>query len=146
MTLETIAESMTLAISPAILISAFGLLLLSMTNRIGRVVDRVRLLTRERRGAETQEQAVIDEQLRVLAVRGWLLRQAVFFMTVSLLCIAVMILVMFLASLMSMDEAVMIIMVLFFAGIVSLIVSLYFFLRDVTMGLHALKIEMPGDN
>ena len=46
MSLEELAEVMRLAISPAILISAVGLLLLSMTNRFGRVIDRARLLAR----------------------------------------------------------------------------------------------------
>jgi len=35
------------AVGPVILISGVGLLLLSMTNRFGRVLDRARLLARE---------------------------------------------------------------------------------------------------
>jgi hypothetical protein len=38
-----------MAIGPVILISGVGLLLLSMTNRLGRVIDRARLLYRELR-------------------------------------------------------------------------------------------------
>lgn len=142
MTLEQIAESLRVSISPAIMISAIGLLLLSMTNRIGRVVDRVRLLTRERRKLPTDEQANIDQQLAILLQRGVVLRRAVMFLTLSLLSIAIMMLCMFLASLLSVAMEGELILALFFAGIGCLILALLYFVHDVTMGLEAMRLEM----
>jgi len=43
------------AIGPVILISGVGLLLLTLSNRFGRAVDRSRLLVREMRQAEAPE-------------------------------------------------------------------------------------------
>jgi hypothetical protein len=40
-------EALQLAVSPVILISAYSLLLLSMTNRLGRAIDRARGLARD---------------------------------------------------------------------------------------------------
>lgn len=149
MTLEQIAESLRISISPAIMISAIGLILLSMTNRIGRVVDRVRQLTRERRTLPQDDQRRIDQQLVVLARRGKLLRRAVILLTLSLLSIATMMLCMQLASLLPVAMEGELILLLFFLGIGCLIISLILFVQDLTLGLDAMQFEMdeanPGD-
>lgn len=145
MSLEELAEVMRLAISPAILISAVGLLLLSMTNRFGRVIDRARLLARERRTADDAHASMIDEQLAILVRRGGLLRAAVLSATLSLLLIAVMILVLFAAAFEKFELAVITIAVLFVAGIGALVASLFFLLRDVTLALHAMDLEIRTD-
>ena len=43
----TVFDALQLAVSPVIMISAYGMLLLSMTNRLGRAIDRARQLSRE---------------------------------------------------------------------------------------------------
>ena len=43
----TVFDDLQMAISPVIMISAYGMLLLSMTNRLGRAIDRARLLSGE---------------------------------------------------------------------------------------------------
>jgi len=58
--LEKIIPVLQVAISPVILISGVGLLLLTMTNRLGRVIDRVRQLNRvlSEHGDEPHEQTL----------------------------------------------------------------------------------------
>lgn len=51
MSLTQLIPTLQLAIGPVILISGVGLLLLSMTNRFGRIIDRARALNRDLRGA-----------------------------------------------------------------------------------------------
>ena len=51
MSLANLIPSLQLSIGPVILISGIGLILLSMTNRFGRVIDRARHLTRDLHGA-----------------------------------------------------------------------------------------------
>ncbi|HBL26620.1 MAG TPA: DUF2721 domain-containing protein [Acidobacteria bacterium] len=71
-------------ITPAVLISASGTLVLSTSNRLTRVVDRVRVLAAEaeklRQGEETEEaearRGLIAGQLPVLSSRVLLLRSA----------------------------------------------------------------------
>jgi hypothetical protein len=71
-------------ITPAILISASGTLMLSTSNRLSRVVDRVRALTRdaETLGSEVvhahlkKKRALIASQLAGLAERALILRSA----------------------------------------------------------------------
>ena len=71
-------------ITPAVLISAPALLVLSTSNRLGRVIDRLRLLSREAesRGGQTppadeQKHALMVSQLDNLLARLLLLRTAV---------------------------------------------------------------------
>lgn len=67
-------------ITPAVLISASGTLVLSTSNRLSRVVDRVRVLTREAEGLagrwEEPYGRLIRDQMARLAVRVGLLRAA----------------------------------------------------------------------
>lgn len=69
-------------ITPAVLISASGTLVLSTSNRLTRVVDRVRLLAGEaerlrKEGIEEETRTrLIAEQLPVLSRRALLLRSA----------------------------------------------------------------------
>jgi hypothetical protein len=54
------------AIGPVILVSGVGLLLLSTTNRPGRIVDRSRQLTHQLRGAPQRERASVIAQIDIL--------------------------------------------------------------------------------
>jgi hypothetical protein len=80
----TASEVLGAMITPALLISASGTLVLSTSNRLSRVVDRVRALTRD---AETlsadlvqahleKKRALIARQLNGLAERALILRSA----------------------------------------------------------------------
>jgi hypothetical protein len=71
-------------ITPAVLISASGLLVLSTSSRLGRVVDRVRALSAEAEGwrgaaddrAAQRRHALVGTQLEQLSRRAVLLRSA----------------------------------------------------------------------
>ena len=66
MTLAELVPVLQVAIGPVILVSGVGLLLLTMTNRLGRILDRTRLLVRERRAAGGDEGRLISAQLEIL--------------------------------------------------------------------------------
>src|SRR5688500_12515150 len=83
-TLFSASEVLGAMITPAVLISASGTLVLSTSNRLTRVVDRVRTLAEEAEGLRQGESSevvearrgLILEQLPVLSSRVRLLRQA----------------------------------------------------------------------
>jgi hypothetical protein len=52
MSLTDLITTLQLSIGPVILISGVGLILLSMTNRLARVIDRSRLLSQDIRGSQ----------------------------------------------------------------------------------------------
>ena len=67
------------AIGPAVLISGVGLLILSLTNRLGRVVDRGRILARELRDSPQINNISAETQLDILSRRAALLQRAIIF-------------------------------------------------------------------
>lgn len=70
-------QILTASIAPVIVISGVGLLLLSITNRYGRAIDRVRLLARELEEIDTESaQRRLGDQLRFTNQRAHVLRSS----------------------------------------------------------------------
>jgi len=129
-----------IAIGPVILISGVGLLLLSMTNRLGRVVDRSRFLWRELRESKNDTREAITVQLSILSRRAQLVRSAIIFASISLLLTAILIIVLFITALLNLEN-VWVIIILFIGCMLSLIVSLILFIMDINQSLVALRVE-----
>lgn len=141
MTLAHASSVLQLAVSPAIMISACGLLILSMSNRLGRAIDRARLLARERvDGTESRKQN-IDEQMKILIHRCGLIRSAILFCSICILLTAILILALFVLTSAEV-EAGMIVAILFCASIVSMAVALVYFTLDVFLALRAMETEI----
>lgn len=130
-----------MAIGPVILISGIGLLLLSMTNRFGRVIDRSRILSEARHKATGAEQAHLRSQLDVLSHRARIVRLAISLAVLSLLLAATLVISLFLGRLFRLEIALPV-SALFVACLALLIASLLFFLRDINLALAALTLEI----
>ncbi len=131
------------AIGPVILISGVGLLLLSLTNRFGRAVDRARQLLHEMRAAPENDRKRLAGQVENLYQRARLIQRAIIFGAISVLFAAVLIIALFVAALMKVD-CVFIICLLFISCLASLILSLIAFIMDIRLSLKALRLEL-GD-
>jgi len=70
------------ALAPILLISGAGLLALSIQNRYGRVIDRIREFNLEMRGGcrDEKRRKSIDLQTELLVKRGIFLRNSLFFL------------------------------------------------------------------
>ena len=132
------------AIGPTILISGVGLLLLTMTNRLGRTIDRARVLGRELPGASETERAKYREQLKIIWRRARLLRVALALAAMSALSAAILIITLFFTALLRWESA-WLISALFILCMASLIGSLVAFIRDINQALAALKLELSGN-
>jgi hypothetical protein len=130
-----------MAIGPVILISGIGLLMLSMTNRFGRVIDRSRLVAEARRRAAHPLRDALSAQLEMLQRRASLLRMAISLAISSVLMAVLLIISVFLLAL-SRSEWGLPIIVLFFASMAFLISSLIVFIQDLNLSLEALKLEV----
>ncbi len=139
-TLTQLIPVLQVAIGPVILISGVGLLLLSMTNRYGRTIDRSRELARARRQAR-DERALIEQQIAILWRRARILRRAIFFGTLSVLLAAILIIALFAAALLHVEMG-WLIGLIFVACMGALIASLIDFIRDVNMSLVAVKLDV----
>jgi Protein of unknown function (DUF2721) len=144
MSLADLIPILQLAIGPVILISGVGLLLLSMTNRFGRIIDRSRLLARDHAAAPA-DRAKIQAQLGILARRARIVRAGITLATVSVLLAALLVIGLFLATLLHLPLAALLV-VLFILCLLSLIASLLLFISDLNLSLRALWLEMPSDS
>ncbi len=129
------------AVGPVILISGVGLLLLSLTNRFGRAVDRSRQLTRELREASAADQLRLAAQVDILFRRAELIQRAIVLAATSLLFAAVLIITLFFTALLHWELAVPV-SLLFIGCLVALIGSLLLFIQDIRLSLKALKLEL----
>lgn len=131
------------AVGPVILISGVGLLLLTMTNRFGRIVDRTRQLSSALHDSPENARPRIYAQLQILSVRAHLVRLAIAAAALSVLVAAILIIVLFLTALMGVEAAAALAS-LFVAGMGLLIISIILFIRDVNLSLSALKLELAS--
>ncbi|HET9766461.1 MAG TPA: DUF2721 domain-containing protein [Thermoanaerobaculia bacterium] len=139
-----LAHLLQTSISPIALISGVGLLLLSMTNRLSRVIDRSRSLSAElRAGAPDADAAGERSQLRVLAKRARLLWVAIASVMVTVLCACTMVLLLTAMAFLQVNLRLAVV-ILFFVALLALLVSAVVFFADVLLSLRALRTEM-GD-
>ncbi|MFO0863626.1 MAG: DUF2721 domain-containing protein [Gemmataceae bacterium] len=130
------------AVGPVILISGVGLLLLSMTNRFGRIVDRSRQLGEVRRNDTGEHRTRLEKQIAILMKRARVVRRAIVLATLSVLCAAILVITLFLAHVFVWAGSGYLVMTLFIACLTSLILSLLAFLHDINLSLVALKLEL----
>lgn len=137
-------EILQTSISPVALVSGVGLLLLSMTNRLGRSIDRARVLASAIRQADDDERQNMVDQLRILYKRGRVLRRAIVASCLSILFASVIIVSLF--EIFVHDLGLQwLVMGSFAAAMLCLVVSVVFFIRDITLSLRALKLEIGED-
>ena len=127
---------MQLAISPVILMSAYGLLLLSWTTRLGRAIDRARQLV-------SHDAPHWQLQLVIIAKRAVWLRSAILFAAIAMFAAALLVLVLFLSAFLPVDVQI-VVSVLFVASLGSLIASLVYFIVDIFGSLRAMDAELGG--
>jgi membrane glycosyltransferase len=139
--LKELIPVLQVAVGPVILISGVGLLLLSLTNRFARAVDRSRQLVREMREATDADRLQLAGQVDVLYRRARLIRISIVLSAFSVLLAAVMMITLFLTALMNLEAAVLIIL-LFICCLLSLIASLATFILEIHLSLQALKLEL----
>jgi len=144
MPLSDLIPALQLAIGPVILISGVGMILLSMTNRLGRVIDRSRQLSRSFHCATESERTSIIQQLRILSTRAPLVRAGIACGVLSVLLAALLICSLFVGALLQLGLAALIVC-LFVLCMVCIIVCLLFFISDINLSLKALSLEIPPE-
>ncbi len=139
--IESFTRLIQLSVVPAVLISGVGLLLLSFTNRLGRAIDRSRLLAREIQTGAPEEKEDLKKQLLIFFRRTELLRLCIVFSALSIFFCSAMLIGLFFLLFMGWAFQSLILF-LFFISIVFLTLSVSFFLWDLFLTLKACKIEI----
>lgn len=144
MTLADLIPILQMAVGPVILISGVGLLILSLTNRYGRVIDRSRHLAREHRSPGEPDRPLMIREMAILARRARILRAAIAQAVASVLLAAVLVISLFLGVLLKLNAAAGIVL-LFVLCLAGLIGSMACFLWDINLSLKALWLELPPE-
>lgn len=128
------------SITPVALISGVGLILLSLTSRLGRTIDRSRMLASELRNTAEDRKAVLIAELKILHRRNKYLKSAMAGIAFSVLTSSLMIPVLLIMNITSLDLNIpgSILLVLSIGGII--LSSVYLF-ADVSLSLKALALE-----
>ena len=142
--LEQIIPELRDAIGPVILISGVGLLLLTMTNRLGRAIDRARQLKAELSKRTEAEREHLQEQVAIIYQRAKLIRMSITLAALSALLAAALVVTLFLTALLQWQTGLLVSLI-FIACMISLIASLIAFIRDINLSLLALRLELGSD-
>jgi hypothetical protein len=139
-----IAAILQTALSPVVLISSVGLLLLLMTGRLARIVDRVRQLTPRLASATDEEAQLLHTQLRGLARRARLVRRSIASAGFSMLFAVLIVVILFVTSLAGV-EIPWVIASLFIISLLLVVFCLVDFIRDVRHTLESTAVEVGED-
>lgn len=131
------------SITPVALISGVGLLLLTLTNRLARTIDRSRKLLVMIASGNAIEIARWKAELRIMYKRSRFLRNAIGSIVLSMFLNALIIPLLFFMSLYGWDLR-LVGYALFFAAIVAILVGLMHLMADVTLTLKALEMDVES--
>lgn len=131
---DSIFEALQFAVSPVILISAYGLLLLSMTNRHGRAIDRARQLAHN-------PDANSAAQVAIIMRRAHWIRSSILWTAIAITSAALLVLTLFLSVFLDIDVRLTV-SALFVISIGSLLIALGFFIVDIFESLRALEADV----
>src|SRR5580700_7903793 len=127
----SVVQILTASIAPVIVISGVGLLLLSVTNRYGRAIDRARMLMKELGSREPEnEKRHLQEQLSRMHQRARLLRASMIYGLASILFVSMTILSLF-AELVFRMAFDFVGLPLFALSLISLVISIFYSIRDI---------------
>ncbi len=127
-------------ITPVAMISGVGLLLLTITNRLGRIVDRTRQLVTELDMPEVKREKIKMDQIQIFMKRGKFLKFSIAWLLVGMISSCLIIPLLFIMSLIGTDLKT-IGYSLLIISIFSLLLSLIYFFQDILLSLNAVRLE-----
>ena len=136
--LTDIARVIQLSVAPVFLITGIAGLLSVLSSRLGRTIDRSRVLHALPENDDTRDD--IRSELSVLSRRAKLIYRAMTLASTSALLICFVIVSLFISALVTFPIGA-VIAVLFVAAVIALIVALVLFLREVFLATRALRIQ-----
>jgi hypothetical protein len=141
MNTQGISQILQISIAPCVLISGFGLLLLSLTNRFARPIDRIRQLVKEEKEASLKDKPAIQKQIQIFYRRSLLLRKSIGCIVTSIILASLIMLLLFSNYLLKTIFVIILIKLFFATSLIFLIVGLTFFLMDIRLTLRSIEIE-----
>lgn len=137
--INDVAHAIQLAIAPVFLLTAVGSFLGVMANRLGRVIDRARLLEGRLETAEPGAVNQIRENLKLLSRRARYINIAITSCVITALLVCAVIAILFFGSYAEMDTRTIVSLIFIFA-MAWLMTGLLCFLQEVFLATMNLRI------
>jgi hypothetical protein len=139
---SAVAHVIQLAVAPVFLLSGIGAMLAVMTSRLGRVIDRARVLEDRLDGASPGVQRAIHGELAALSRRASLVGRAITLCTMTALLVCTVIAVLFSSAFLHFDASYPVAL-LFIAAMLAFFLGLLWFLREIFIATATLRIGPP---
>ena len=134
--LITVSHVIQLAVAPVFLLTGIGAILSVLTGRLGRLVDRFRVLS------ETDQNLPLKRarELAILSVRATWVHWAITLCTASALFVSLVIGALFVGAVVNVNPS-RIVSILFIVAMTSLIIGLGCFLREISLSVHIFDLN-----
>lgn len=134
--ISDLSHAIQLAVAPVFLLTGIATLINAMNTRLGRIVDRRRVIVRRsQEPLGEREQAAAKSELEQLRRRGGLIYGAIFCEVLSALLVCLVVAGAFLGTLVRIDLAVSV-ATTFVAAMMTMICGLGLFLREVFLAVR----------
>ncbi len=134
-----VAHVIQLAVAPVFLLSGIGAILAVMTNRLGRIIDRARVLETRLDGASAELITLLRADLATLSRRAKLIGRAITLCTITALLVCTVIAVLFMSAFLRFDASIPVAL-LFIAAMAAFFLGLLWFLREIYVATVSLRI------
>lgn len=141
-TASDIPHVIQLAVAPVFLLSGVGVTLGVLATRLGRIIDRARLLEQRMPTSTGAAHEAVAEELRTLAHRAKLINRAITLCVACALCVCLLIATLFVGALLGLG-LVALLAALFIASMLALIGGYLSFLREIFLATHSLRFGGP---
>jgi hypothetical protein len=138
--LGDIGHIIQLAIAPVFLLTGVGTKLAVLTNRLGRIIDRSRVLEDRIHASQTADHSDAYTELEALYRRAHLINRAITLSTACGLLVCMVIASLFLGGALKLPIS-QFIALLFVLGMLSLIGSFIYLLREIFLATKALSVR-----
>jgi hypothetical protein len=134
----SVAQVIQLAVAPVFLLAGVGATLNVLATRIGRIIDRARMMEAQLPSATAELAEDLHARLRVLSKRASLINRAIALCVLCGLLVSLVVAALFVASALQLELALPIAIV-FVVALLSLALALIYFLREVFIATASLS-------
>jgi hypothetical protein len=139
-----VARAIQLALAPAFLLTAIAGLLNVLAGRLARIIDRGRSLTEYPNAVVSSEQDSVTRELHSLERRRHFTRVAITACTIAALLLCIVIATLFFEVMLNSPLSGLIAIILFTASMLTLVVGLAYFLREVHLATQSRIAMLPN--
>jgi hypothetical protein len=136
-----IARVIQLAVAPVFLLTAVGTILGVLSGRLGRIVDRARVLIDRMRSASPEDRRRLEEELSILVRRRHLVNMAITAGVTTALLVCLVIVAAFVGYIAQVHVAT-VLAILFIGAMLAFMAALVLFLREIMVAVLNLRFEV----